>query len=381
MTTTEYDWWWGKQINDSVPSSSTRPIEEHLQVFPTKLEIVKQDFEKKSSELRKRMEKLEEENIQLGLDVNVQKSRVAELERSLHQHRSRNFVIEWKASLTEIEEFKGNIEELDAVLQNCELRVELLEMNNEHWKEQLQHSQGQIRDKDHIMGKALTQVQEVADHLQTLAVQIDILSLRYESESDLGRELAWLLRKVKALNIRAMFIIRQLTQLLFGGIEKGKSTVINSGDDNEDPTYPQAVNYSTGSSSNPEDNSTNPVVLDLDDMAEIDRAIIEFPKQLEDWCKWLDHVTDMTPDRITLQNMEKKQNESFRQYAQRWREVAIQTQPPLLEKEAKMFINTLKAPFINHMLGSATKSFLDIVMFKEMLKNVVKSGKINGGKR
>ncbi|KAA3487626.1 Gag-pro-like protein [Gossypium australe] len=43
------------------------------------------------------------------------------------------------------------------------------------------------------------------------------------------------------------------------------------------------------------------------------------------------HVTDMTPDRITLQNMEKKQNESFRQYAQRWREVATQVQPPLFK--------------------------------------------------
>ncbi|MBA0772713.1 hypothetical protein Gotri_008046, partial [Gossypium trilobum] len=30
----------------------------------------------------------------------------------------------------------------------------------------------------------------------------------------------------------------QLAKLLAGGIEKGESTVINSGDDNEDPTYP-----------------------------------------------------------------------------------------------------------------------------------------------
>ncbi|KAA3486915.1 trans-resveratrol di-O-methyltransferase-like [Gossypium australe] len=43
--------------------------------------------------------------------------------------------------------------------------------------------------------------------------------------------------------------------------------------------------------------------------------------------------------------MEKKQSESFRQYAQRWREVATQVQSPLLEKETTMlFINTLKAP-------------------------------------
>ncbi|XP_052878844.1 uncharacterized protein LOC128285376 [Gossypium arboreum] len=78
--------------------------------------------------------------------------------------------------------------------------------------------------------------------------------------------------------------------------------------------------------------------------------------------------------------MEKKSNESFRQYAQRWREVAIQVQPPLLEKETTiLFINTLKAPFITYMLGSATKSFSDIVMTREMTENAVRSGKIESG--
>ncbi|MBA0789597.1 hypothetical protein Gotri_024887, partial [Gossypium trilobum] len=48
------------------------------------------------------------------------------------------------------------------------------------------------------MGEVLTQVREVADNLQTLAVQADMLSLRYKSKSDQGRELAWLLKKVKA---------------------------------------------------------------------------------------------------------------------------------------------------------------------------------------
>ncbi|XP_012466220.1 uncharacterized protein LOC105784844 [Gossypium raimondii] len=107
-------------------------------------------------------------------------------------------------------------------------------------------------------------------------------------------------------------------------------------------------------------------------------------------CSWKDlaqafmgqysHVADMTSDRITLQNMEKKQNESFRQYAQRWREVATQVQPPLLEKETIMLlINTLKAPFITHMLGSATMSFSDIVMIGEMIENAVRNGKIDAG--
>ncbi|XP_052880560.1 uncharacterized protein LOC108462774 [Gossypium arboreum] len=87
----------------------------------------------------------------------------------------------------------------------------------------------------------------------------------------------------------------------------------------------------------------------------------------------------MTPDRITLQNMEKRPNESFRQNAQRWREVAMQVQPPLLEKETTMlFINTLKASFITHMVGSTTKSFADIVMAGEIIENAIRGGKIEG---
>ncbi|XP_016700235.1 uncharacterized protein [Gossypium hirsutum] len=96
--------------------------------------------------------------------------------------------------------------------------------------------------------------------------------------------------------------------------------------------------------------------------------------------KQYSHVVEMVPDRITLQNMEKKSNEGFRQYAQRWREVAVQVQPPLLEREMTMpFVNTLKAPFIIYMLGSATKNFSDIVMSGEMIESAIRSGKIDVG--
>ncbi|MBA0787225.1 hypothetical protein Gotri_027719, partial [Gossypium trilobum] len=82
------------------------------------------------------MDLLESQNEKVGL-----RARVAELEKSLRQYRSRNFAIELKTSLNKIEELKRKIEELDTVLQNYELRVELLEMNNEHWKDQFQRSQ------------------------------------------------------------------------------------------------------------------------------------------------------------------------------------------------------------------------------------------------
>ncbi|KAH1055954.1 hypothetical protein J1N35_034019 [Gossypium stocksii] len=45
-----------------------------------------------------------------------------------------------------------------------------------------------------------------------------------------------------------------------------------------------------------------------------------------------------------------------------------------------LFINTLKAPFINHIMGSTTKSFADIVTFGEMIENTIRCGKIEVGK-
>ncbi|KAA3480071.1 hypothetical protein EPI10_020531 [Gossypium australe] len=90
-----------------------------------------------------------------------------------------------------------------------------------------------------------------------------------------------------------------------------------------------------GSGSNPRHNPANPVVSNLDDIAEMKKARMELPKQLEDRCKWLeekfkalesaDYHSGIDAKELSLVpdlNMEKKPKESFRQYAQRWKEVA-----------------------------------------------------------
>ncbi|MBA0880218.1 hypothetical protein Goshw_016126, partial [Gossypium schwendimanii] len=223
----------------------------YLQVVPSELEIIKQDFEKRNSELEKKIERLEEEKMHLRLDVDVQrleaeklkkgknkveedldslktdykklrlsmrtaglgktseqwrreiqdernkddgwekkcqetqvpnqalernllesrsmtdelKARIVELERSLHCYQNRNTAVELRASLNKIEETKKRAEELKATLQDCEARIAFFEANEERQKEQLHHYQSQVRDRDHVMGEALTQIREVADYL------------------------------------------------------------------------------------------------------------------------------------------------------------------------------------------------------------------------
>ncbi|MFQ6657128.1 hypothetical protein Gotur_026937, partial [Gossypium turneri] len=111
--------------------------------------------------------------------------------------------MELRASLSKIEEMKGRIEELESALRSCEIRTEYLETNESCLSEQLYHLQSQVENRDRIMGEAVVQIREVVDHLQTLAVQVDALSIKYELQSSLGQELASLLRKIKVLSIRA----------------------------------------------------------------------------------------------------------------------------------------------------------------------------------
>ncbi|MBA0673459.1 hypothetical protein Goklo_000103 [Gossypium klotzschianum] len=65
-----------KRINDNIPEpnhENNQSIKEHLQVVPSELEIIKQDFEKRYVELEKKIEQMEVEKINLRLDEDVQK--------------------------------------------------------------------------------------------------------------------------------------------------------------------------------------------------------------------------------------------------------------------------------------------------------------------
>lgn len=86
---------------------------------------------------------------------------------------------------------------------------------------------------------------------------------------------------------------------------------------------------------------------------------------------------DMAPDRIQLQKMTKGNDETFKECAQRWREVCSQVEPPLSEKEmVTMFIETLQSPFYDNMIGSVSSSFSDLVVIGERVEMGMRSGKI-----
>ncbi|XP_061962423.1 uncharacterized protein LOC133682893 [Populus nigra] len=87
---------------------------------------------------------------------------------------------------------------------------------------------------------------------------------------------------------------------------------------------------------------------------------------------------EIAPDRTSLSNIEKKDKESIREYAQRWRESAAQVHPPLLNTEmVSLFANTLKAPYYEHVMGSSAQQFINVVVVCEHIKQGVNSGRIS----
>nr|KYP55027.1 hypothetical protein KK1_001231 [Cajanus cajan] len=76
---------------------------------------------------------------------------------------------------------------------------------------------------------------------------------------------------------------------------------------------------------------------------QLDEGKIQTWKQLADAFLYrYKYNIDLIPDRSDLQSLSKKDDESFKTYAQRWREMAAQVEPSLSDKEmVTMFINSL----------------------------------------
>ncbi|MBA0785934.1 hypothetical protein Gotri_026850 [Gossypium trilobum] len=79
----------------------------------------------------------------------------------------------------------GSLSEIQSKKGELKAKVDELEKSLHHYRNR--NTANQVRNRDHIMGEAVAQIQEVIDYLQTLAAQADILSVKYELESDGGK--------------------------------------------------------------------------------------------------------------------------------------------------------------------------------------------------
>ncbi|KAG8473028.1 hypothetical protein CXB51_034954 [Gossypium anomalum] len=362
-TTPEYVEWRGRRINDNIPEPNmegARPMEEYLQ----KMEVEKERKEKrkieedrddlkehyKKAQVSLRRAKVGGSSDQLKKEVQEGKARAEYWERKFQEMQTRNLALEeenkglkskinelgrslrWHRnhdSTVELKELKSKVEDLETALREGKTMIEQLETQGDYLKGELHQSRGQVRERDHVMREAIAQIREVAEYVQDLAVRADVLSLMCGSSSDIGRELALLLDKVKTLGIRAKNEMREqmmeaqrnmmaeMAQLL-RATDKGKAPMAITEEQNEGPppgfTPPHVplqteapprrpsttvrpqhgpidagvhVNFPVGSGFNIGDNPTNPLVPNLD-MVEKEDLKAEAARQLDERCRWLE---------------------------------------------------------------------------------------------
>ena len=74
---------------------------------------------------------------------------------------------------------------------------------------------------------------------------------------------------------------------------------------------------------------------------------------------------DMAPDRMKMQNMCKKEHESFKEYAQRWRDLAAQVAPLMMKREMIIVIlDTFSVFYYEKMVGYMPSSFAGVQLHR-----------------
>ena len=86
---------------------------------------------------------------------------------------------------------------------------------------------------------------------------------------------------------------------------------------------------------------------------------------------------ELIPDEKSLTSITKKNTESFREYAIRWREQAARVKPPMKEsKIVEVFIQAQDEIYYQHLLPALGKPFIEVLKIGEMIEEGIKTGRI-----
>ena len=88
-------------------------------------------------------------------------------------------------------------------------------------------------------------------------------------------------------------------------------------------------------------------------------------------------MLDVVSNRFTLQGMEKKPEESYKEYAIKWKAIASQVQPPITHREINSyFMDTIPPPYYDMLVGNAFLEFGDLLYAVGRIEYGIKKGRI-----
>ncbi|XP_050919740.1 uncharacterized protein LOC127137311 [Lathyrus oleraceus] len=86
---------------------------------------------------------------------------------------------------------------------------------------------------------------------------------------------------------------------------------------------------------------------------------------------------DMARTRLQRRNQACKSSKTFKEYAERWREMASRVRPALTDVElVDIFMSTFQGLYYEKIVGSSSSNFSDIVTIGKCIENGLKTGKI-----
>ncbi|XP_070002842.1 uncharacterized protein [Nicotiana sylvestris] len=97
----------------------------------------------------------------------------------------------------------------------------------------------------------------------------------------------------------------------------------------------------------------------------------------QDFVRYFQYKSGVTLDRSSLSRMEKKSEESFREFGLRWREQAARVNTPIGEEEmVELFLRAQGPTYFSHLIPTLGMSFKDVLKIGELVEEGIKSGKI-----
>ena len=86
---------------------------------------------------------------------------------------------------------------------------------------------------------------------------------------------------------------------------------------------------------------------------------------------------NLAPTCVQLQSMTMGSNKGFKEYAQKWRDLAGRIQHSFSDRElVDIFMGTLTGPFFNHLMGCSSVGFTELILIGEPIEGGIISGKI-----
>ena len=97
----------------------------------------------------------------------------------------------------------------------------------------------------------------------------------------------------------------------------------------------------------------------------------------KDFVERFAYNVEIVPDRYSLERIKQRSNESYREYAYRWRKEAARVRPPMNEKEiVEVFVRVQESEFYDRMMLLIGAKFAEIVKVGETIEDGLRTGRI-----